>query len=670
MNICEHLTATARIVPDQTAIRFDGHSISYAQLEQLSGVAAAALRDADVSRGDRVAIMLPNVPAFAVWYYAVLRVGGIAVSISTRAAAAEMKFLLNDCGATVFVTDAQSLERVAESLPESICRTIASNERGDAWEGRNDSEAPSATWADMEPDDPAVILYTSGTTGFAKGATLSHRNVRTNVDAFNHLCNMQPHDRILLAVPLFHCFGQNALLNSALNVGATLILQRQFDLNETRRLLVNERVTQLYGVPMMFQLLLNACQPADLPEVNYCFSAAATLPLQLSEQWREKFKLPVCEGYGLTETSPFASYNHRIRFVPGTIGTPIDGVEMKVVDVESGRECPPGVPGEIIIRGPNVMLGYWGREEETQAAIRNGWFHSGDIGHVDEAGYFRIVDRLKDMIAVGGLKVFPAEVERVLLDHPSVRDVAVVGIPNDVFGEQVVAFVVLHETDGGTHKELETLRRYAQQQLANYKVPRLLLPLEELPRNPSGKVLKRELREFDIRSHVTVTAADDAEATPADIALRPVREPRLRSLLERTFPSGRPQVATQFLQELVQEIASLPATPPPEARLLEIGMDSLMIVELSNQIQAELGPQQEVSATLAFDYPRIGDLAAFLADQLDETKIQQTTRGIAGSGPPLSEDLSDESQRQLEAAIDAMTEEEALRELMQELEER
>ena len=528
MNICEHLTNSAKIFPNRTAIRFEGTSISYARLDELSQLAAARIKAAGIKPGDRVALMLPNVPAFAVWYFGAVRTGAIAVSISTRSAASEVAYFLNDSGAAFFVTDEATQATISQAtgdeFPDNVVCVTTDNSGETCSAVAPAQTAPSPVAHDevfdAHPNDAATILYTSGTTGFAKGATLSHMNVRSNVHAFNHLCNMRSEDRILLAVPLFHCFGQNALLNSALNVGATLVLQRRFDLNESKRLIADEQVTQLYGVPMMFQLFLDSCEPAEMAGVNYCFSAAATLPVQVGEQWQKKFGLPIHEGYGLTETSPFASYNHRDRFVCGSIGTPIDCVEMKVVDTETGDECSLGELGEIIIRGPNVMLGYWNREEETATAIRDGWFHSGDIGRQEEDGFFYIVDRVKDMIAVGGLKVFPAEVERVLLDHPAIKQVAVVGIPDGVFGEQVVAFVIGTE-DEVSPADLESLSQHARAHLANYKVPRQFIPIAELPRNPSGKVLKRELREYDIaNSAATLSDVASSTTTSSEICTR------------------------------------------------------------------------------------------------------------------------------------------------------
>jgi long-chain acyl-CoA synthetase len=656
MNICEHLTVTARLFPHKEAIVFEGHRFTFAELNERSQAAARLLTDAGVMRGDRVAIMLPNVPAFVVWYYAALRAGAIAVSISTRLAAAEVAFLISDCDARVLIAVPETLSSVRNELPDCVSNCLGTSELGDQCDGKPlsaDTDDPSA-WVETQPAEAALILYTSGTTGFAKGATLSHMNVRSNVHAFNHLCNMQPNDRILLAVPLFHCFGQNALLNAAFNVGATLILQRRFDLAISKQLIAEENVTQLYGVPMMFQLLHDRCEPSDLSTIHYCFSAAATLPIQTSQRWLEKFGMPIHEGYGLTETSPFASYNHRLKFVPGSIGTPIDCVEMKIVDTDTGADCPPGELGEIAIRGPNVMLGYWNRPEDTADAIRDGWFRSGDIGRRDDRGFFFIVDRVKDMITVGGLKVYPAEVERVLLDHPSVSQVAVVGTADEVFGEQVVAFVVRSETNRSSGDPIPAILQHANEHLANYKVPRTLSLIDELPRNPSGKVLKTKLRELEVQS-----AADDSTSTSRKLRLCP---PTLRSNLEKTYAINRNEVAHSFVQSLVQTITGSNEPLDPQTRFLDTGLDSLMIVEMGSQIQVEFGTQQEIPATLVFDHPRICDLTEFLVLKLAPTtsSIETTTDSRSNPDPTASTNLHHEISR--------LTEQQALEELMKELE--
>ena len=674
MNVCEHLTITANRSPEQIAVIFEGETFTFAQLDVLSKHASKQLLQAHVIPGDRVALMLPNVPAFIIWYFAALRAGAIVVSISTRLTEKESIFILTDCDAKILVTNNLQLTNQLEHLPSRICKSFAVTDNGDRYDhelfGLKSTEPCS--WHDAEPNDAALILYTSGTTGFAKGATLSHMNVRSNVMQFNRLCDMQAEDRILLAVPLFHCFGQIALLNSAFNAGATLVLQNGFDLNESKQLIAEHQVTQLYGVPTMFQLFHESCQAEDLSTIRYSFSAAAKLPVQVSNRWLEKFGQPIYEGYGLTETSPFASYNHHEQYVPGSIGTPIESVEMKIVDSETGEVCPSGELGEIIIRGPNVMLGYWNRPEDTANAIHEGWFYSGDIGRQDEKGYFYIIDRVKDMISVGGLKVYPAETERVLFDHDAISQVAVVGFPDEIFGEKVVAFVVLTDTKEEKSDSLfRELQAYSRKRLANFKIPKHFIPIKEIPRNPAGKVLKTKLREYELPTIDSLNSrqpelgvskklpeiASDREAQ--------LQKPVLWRDLQQAHPTTRLQIATEFVQDLIQTVSGNAERPEYDARCLECGLDSLMVVEMSNQIQAEIGSDKEIPVTLVFNYPRICDLAEFLVDAFEASQSNETSqKDLNSSIRTIEVDPSVLMRKQIEA----MTEAEALGELMRELE--
>ncbi len=666
MNICESLSVSANLFPDQTAIVFGRQQLNYRRLNALSISAAQHLVDCGIRPGDRVALMLSNAPSFPIWYYATLRIGAIAVSVSTRLAPSEVEFVVSDCEAKAFIGSEAAFDSVQSALPKCVMAIFAIDDAtGDPTQSDQQvtplaDHSETNDWYRAEPNEPALILYTSGTTGFPKGATLSHANVRSNVHAFNHLCNMQPEDRVLLAVPLFHCFGQNALLNSVLNVGGMIVLQERFDLNESKRLIFEHRVSQLYGVPMMFSLMLESCTPDDLASVNYCFSAAATLPIQTSLAWQEKFGMPIYEGYGLTETSPFASYNHRIKFTPGSIGMPIDSVEIKIADTETGESCPAGELGEIAIRGPNVMLGYWNRREETAAAIRDGWFHSGDIGRIDENGYLYIVDRVKDMITVGGLKVFPAEVERILLDHAAVSKAAVIGVPDPVFGEQVVGYLVL-DSNADQQQQLQEIEQHAKANLGNYKVPRRLLVIDELPRNTSGKVLKTRLREMaaeHLEMPEGVSSISDAQPIAAN--LQPAS---LKARLATCYESEKGRVALEFLQNQIQELCEFDKKPDPKDSFIEAGLDSLAIVGLSAQLQVEVGPGQTLPPTLLFDYPRIVDLADFLV----ESMADEPNSAPRPNKTTTKADASRQQSSELRSEVEQMSEEQALAELMKEL---
>ncbi len=647
MNLSQGLIEASRIFPDHPAIEFEGDSLSYGELDLLSRRAASQLLDAGVNPGDRVALLLANVPAFPVWYYGALRIGAIAVSVNIRLTTEEVDFILSDSGSKVLILADTAGEMTLRS-PE---RTFHVSEDGRKCDGipLSDTDPAKPGWLEMEPADPAIILYTSGTTGFPKGATLSHENVRSNVHAFNHLCRMHPGDRLLLAVPLFHCYGQNALLNSGLNVGATIVMQRRFDLNEAKALIREHRVTKLFGVPTTFQLMLDPCTKEDLASIDYYFSAAATLAPQLGKAWHEKFGLPVCEGYGLTETSPFASYNHALKHVPGSIGMPIDLAEMKVVDPETGATCPPGVPGEIAVRGRNVMLGYWNKPEATAEAVRDGWFYSGDIGKVDEQGYYYIVDRIKDMVAVGGMKVFPSEVERILLDAPGVADCAVVGLPEPIWGEEVVAFVVPKNKDS---TDAEPIRSFCLEHLAAYKVPSRVVFTDELPRNPAGKVLKKELREYELNEN-------DA-GSQVDLGPAPDNEPGdfLRKLKE-SHAASRERMVVEHLQEEIRVLTGAESPPATDTALLETGLDSIMMVNLATRLQHQLGPELDLPATLVFDYPRIEDLAGYLLEVLEFQPVAKKK-----DQPDSSEQTGNEPAPK---SVDEMSDDEALAALMEEL---
>ncbi|HEX9937191.1 MAG TPA: long-chain fatty acid--CoA ligase [Longimicrobium sp.] len=497
MNVAQNLERSARLFADLPAIEFEGRTISYAELEAMAGRAAHGLQVLGVEHGDRVGLFLPNVPAFAVAYLAAQKLGAVAVSLNALLKTGELRHLLADSGAAVVLTTAALLPELAPlrgelpSLRELVvCEGDAPGERtlADLCAGGNDTFRAR----EMERDDPAAILYTSGTTGKQKGAVLTHGNVVSNYHATCHCVGSRPGDRHALFLPLFHCFGQNFILNAALSSGGTVLLHRRFDPETTPGLLRDQGMTHLYAVPTIYIYLLNAgLRPDDLPELRYCFSAAATMPVEVARRWQQTFGLAVHEGYGLTETSPFAAYNHEYVHRPGSIGTPIENVEMKVVDADD-REVADGEWGEICIRGPNVMPGYFNRPAESAEALRGGWFHSGDVGYRDADGFYYLVDRVKDMINCAGFKVWPREVEEVLYAHPAVKECAVVGLADEAKGETVAAFVV---PQGGASLTADQVEAFCRERMASYKVPRRIELVDAIPKSPTGKILKRVLRE-------------------------------------------------------------------------------------------------------------------------------------------------------------------------------
>jgi long-chain acyl-CoA synthetase len=499
MNIAQHLERAARHFPDRVALIFEGQSTSYAALQAQVDRLAHALTRLGIEPGERIALFLSNVPEFAIAYLAMQKVGAVTVSANVMLTAEELRYLTDDSGSTLLFTSSAlgaawrplvddgllPAARVVVTDPDDATGALALSELL--------ADAPETPFAarDMDPNAPAAILYTSGTTGRQKGATLSHANLVSNTFATVHLEAISGDDRLLLFLPLFHVFGQNAIMNSALQAAATIVLQRRYDPVETPALIEREHVTMFFAVPTIYIGLLNAgLEPRRLQSVRYYFSAAATMPVEVARRWQSIFGRPIVEGYGLTETSPFASYNHIWEHRPGSVGTPIENVEIKILDPDD-HELEPGAWGEICIKGPNIMLGYWNRPAETADAIRLGWFHSGDIGYMDADGYVYIVDRVKDMINSAGFKIWPREVEEVLFQHPAIRECAVVGLADPVKGEIPAAFLVLAE---GASLSVEEFDAYCRQRIATYKVPRYVEFVDALPKNATGKILKRMLR--------------------------------------------------------------------------------------------------------------------------------------------------------------------------------
>jgi long-chain acyl-CoA synthetase len=345
-----------------------------------------------------------------------------------------------------------------------------------------------------EQQDTAVILYTSGTTGSPKGAELTHGGLNRNASAVVDLLALGEDGEVILgALPLFHSFGQTSCLNASVSAGACLTLLPRFDPGNALKIIERDRVTVFQGVPTMYSALLHHadCGRYDVSSLKFCVSGGAALPVEVLRQFEETFGCTVLEGYGLSETSPVASFNHRGRpRKAGSVGTPIAGVEMKVVD-DHGRDLSVGEVGEIVIRGHNVMKGYWNNPQATADAIDgDGWFRTGDMARMDEDGYFFIVDRKKDVIIRGGYNVYPREIEDVLYEHPAVREAAVIGVPHDELGEEVAAVVALKP---GSSVAPEELRTYVKERVAAYKYPRHVWYVDELPKGSTGKILKRAI---------------------------------------------------------------------------------------------------------------------------------------------------------------------------------
>ncbi|MDA0184714.1 long-chain fatty acid--CoA ligase [Solirubrobacter phytolaccae] len=491
-SLAQLLTETASTFAERPALKLDDTVVNYAVLNEGATRIAGLLKAKGVQPGDRVGIMLPNVPYFGVVYYGILRAGGVVVPMNVLLKGREVAFYLKDSGAKVLFAWHDFGEAASAGAEEAGAELI------DVKPGEFEQLVMEADRApDDEPresTDTAVILYTSGTTGTPKGAELTHENLILNCSVTaKTLIDVSEDDVVLGALPLFHSFGQTCGLNAAVAHGACLTLIPRFEPVKALEIIARDKVTVLEGVPTMYHAMLNAPghEDADTSSLRVCVSGGSAMPVEVMKQFEQTFDCIILEGYGLSETSPVASFNHPDKErKPGSIGTPIKGVEMAVFD-EDDKPVAQGEVGEIVIRGHNVMKGYWGRDDATEEVMRGGWFHSGDMATQDEDGYFFIVDRKKDMIIRGGYNVYPREIEEVLYEHPAVSEVAVIGVADDSLGEEVAAMVVLKD---GAEASEDDIRGYVKERVAAYKYPRQIWFSSELPKGPTGKILKREIK--------------------------------------------------------------------------------------------------------------------------------------------------------------------------------
>ncbi|MER6797777.1 long-chain-fatty-acid--CoA ligase, partial [Amycolatopsis mediterranei] len=453
-----------------------------------------------IGRGDTVALASVNIPAFPIVYYGILKAGAAVVPFNVLLKSREIAYHLGDSGAKAFFCFAggpglplgEEGRAGFDATPGCEHFFLLDESFTDLLDGWPTTFETVAT----EPGDTAVVLYTSGTTGTPKGAELTHANMVLNALTCHRVFGTVEHDVHLVTLPLFHSFGQSVQLNAGFAAGATLVLLPRFDPRTALELMQREGVTFFAGVPTMYWGLVGA-DPAEFDldaitgTLRIAVSGGAALPVEILEQVHKIYGVRIREGYGLSETSPVATFNHPGRVAkPGSIGQPVWGVELKLID-KDGTEVPDGEAGEIAIRGHNVMKGYLGRPDATAQAIRDGWFRTGDIGTRDTDGYYFIVDRAKDMIVRGGFNVYPRELEEVIMTHPAVSLVAVVGVPHPSHGEEVKAFVIRKPDATLTEPELVS---WCKQNMAGYKYPRVVEFRDEFPMTSTGKVLKRELR--------------------------------------------------------------------------------------------------------------------------------------------------------------------------------
>ncbi|MGW1836503.1 long-chain-fatty-acid--CoA ligase [Streptomyces sp. NPDC002067] len=499
------LADTAARRPDRPALVWDGTAVTYARLWERARHYAGVLRRHGVAPGDRVVLLLPNSPRFPAVYFGVLALGAVVVPMNAQSRAAEVEFVLKDCDARALIGEGTALEQGAPAASAAgITLFTVADGHGDGPADGIGLDAPHAggPLADpvaVAPDELAAVLYTSGTTGRPKGAMLTHRNLVTNIEVTAvSPFGVQEDDVLYGCLPLSHTFGQICVMGTCFLAGATLVLAARFTADQALDEMRRHGATVFMGVPTMYHALLEAVAEGE-PAVRLrrAYSGGSALAVPVLERVRRTFGCEVYEGYGLTETSPCVAYNQPgTPPRPGTVGLPVEGVEVAVARAEvEGRVelLPVGEVGEVVIRGHNVMAGYLGLPKATAEVLVDGWFRSGDLGHLAPDGYLTLVDRKKDVIIQGGYNVYPREVEEVLLRHPGVGQIAVVGVPDPVRGEEVCAVVVRREGAGDDAALRDGIDELARRELTGYKRPRRVEFAEHLPLGPSGKVLKREL---------------------------------------------------------------------------------------------------------------------------------------------------------------------------------
>jgi long-chain acyl-CoA synthetase len=493
MRLDEMLSETSRNLSDRVCIKFEKKKYTYSEINNQVSLLAGGLLQTELGTGERVAILMENCPEYITSYFAILRAGGIAVPINTMLTPDEISYILSDSGSRILIYSrglSDKVERIRERNPDvdmSLFDDIPKNRT--AMDNR------------YSDDEVAVLLYTSGTTGFPKGVMLTHRNLISNAEACMKAMSITHKDRILLFLPLFHSFTFTVSVILPIYTGASIVMLpsvRPF--SRVINSIFKERITFFIGVPTIYNILSRKNIPfplryvlKHLMNIRACISGAAALPVETIYNFEERFKVPLLEGYGLTEASPVVSVNplNGIR-KPSSVGPPIPGVEVAVVG-ENGERLPPGKVGELIVKGPNVMKGYFNKDEETRGVIKDDWLYTGDMARIDEDGYIYIVDRKKDLIIVDGMNVYPREVEDQVLKLQKVEECAMVGVPDGRGSEVSVLFVRLKE---GCQLDEAGIREHLKGRLAPFKIPRRIRFVQDFPRTATGKIKKAELKKI------------------------------------------------------------------------------------------------------------------------------------------------------------------------------
>lgn len=511
----EILKEVADKIPNHIAIKFYGKEISYKELWTLSTMFSSSLQQVGVNKGDRTAIMLPNCPQYIITYYGILKAGSIVTQVNPMYLEKELLHILNDSGAKTIVVyeplyprikaiaEKTALENiiVVSFEPEKLLLTEDSSFEHFIAKGLGMLEP-----VQVDPlEDIAVLQYTGGTTGLSKGAMLTHRNIAVNAQqsyAFFENELRFGEESCLTVIPLFHVFAMTSCMNLSIMIGAKIILLPRFDLEEVLNTIKIEQPTTFPGVPTMYIAIVNhpEAEKYGIDSIRLCNSGSAPMPVETMHEFERKTGAKILEGFGLSETSPVTHINPAFaERKPGSVGIGIPSTEYKIVDLATGEEeVPVGELGELIIRGPQVMIGYWNMPEETENTLRNGWLYTGDIAKVDEDGYVYIVDRKKDIIIASGYNVYPRDIEEVLYEHAAVQEAVVIGVPDEYRGETIKAIVIIKVGHSVTEHELID---WTRERIAAYKVPTIVEFRAELPKTQVGKILRRTLREENTFRH-------------------------------------------------------------------------------------------------------------------------------------------------------------------------
>ena len=478
---------------EKTAFIFKDQYTTYGEFRKKVEDWAVFLQSQGVKQGDRVGLFSKNSTDFAAAYFAVVRAGGIVVPFNFQLIAPEIAYIVKDTGMKVLLARKKlDVQKALLDLGwEQEFKQFTFEEMA-APEGAELTEYP------MDEMSPAAIIYTSGTTGRPKGAMLSQGNLVHNTQDFMAITRMRKDDTALCVLPMYHCFGWICTVCANLYIGATQVVQETYQFGDAMNLIKKYNVNTMCGVPTMFQLFVKGATSEELAHFRFFISGGAPLSRVLYDAFAKKFGKHVQEGYGLSEATPVTTFNRVDKTKQGSIGLPIPNVEVKLVD-GNFNEVPVGAVGELCVKGPNVMLGYWNRPKETAWTLRDGWLHTEDLAYRDEEGWIFIVDRLKDMIISSGENVYPREVEEVLVAHPDIKEAAVVGIPDKLRGQAICAYIV---TEDGGARDKRMIRKYLLSKIAAYKVPREFIFCDQLPRNNTGKILKKVLRDQSVETLV------------------------------------------------------------------------------------------------------------------------------------------------------------------------